>query len=590
MTKSVDLNIAEASLNINDISESNIVEGTEISIRYEFDSDNFNLDKFELIDLSADTVVSSQKETAENSEFEWEYFNYIVKPGLNYLSVKAKSLSDDLFVADTIRFNAKYYNITVSSIDSIAINDINADEVEFTVSLEDDQRLTDSIKVYIDNKLLSIERNVSENEYKYLIDMTTGYSQGSHIFKVQSYLNNNKIVTETKSLVLYFIPITFDKKVVSTGKPKYLRQTSENEYLLLSHDEGSNSVYIKFFNDRGEEITSKARDFKPNGTINVIKETNYGGYILAGSKDNKIWIKKLKSDATDDWENTYSTVNVHVEETDTVIQADITGYEAIDIIETEQNGLVLLANSMITDGNKEKNVITLKLYSNGEVQKSGPASDKVNVLNISIFYPEEDTDVDTDYFYGTGLIYKGNNVFTMTGYYKLTDRDNTDIWIADLEDDLESNFKYHKDMVITYGGSGNDRSYTINENIVAGYSQSANGTDMWVLDYSGFNVNPTWDVTFGTDKDEIAYSVASASDGNYIVAGYTEKNGNKDIYFVNFSGPDNKYKLNWEKMYSEDGDQSVRIIKKTIDNGFILAVEDKGNTRLIKLNSSGNIK
>jgi len=150
-----------------------------------------------------------------------------------------------------------------------------------------------------------------------------------------------------------------------------------------------------------------------------------------------------------------------------------------------------------------------------------------------------------------------------------------------------------------YGGSSDDRGYSVQQTsdggyILAGHTKSytygnedlaiyklnSNGTKVWFRHYGGA----------GTDY---AISIDQTSDGGYIVAGYTwsYSYGNTDfaIYKLNSSG--NKV---WFKHYGGTSSDNAYSIQQTLDGGFIVA----GNTSsftyggidiaIYKLNSSGN--
>ena len=109
-----------------------------------------------------------------------------------------------------------------------------------------------------------------------------------------------------------------------------------------------------------------------------------------------------------------------------------------------------------------------------------------------------------------------------------------DIWILKL--DQTGTVSWQK----TYGGSGDDDAYSIQQTtdggyIVAGSTSSfgAGNYDMWILklDQTG---TVSWQKTYGGSGGDCAYSIQQTSDGGYIVAGYTTSfgAGNDDMWIL----------------------------------------------------------
>jgi len=148
----------------------------------------------------------------------------------------------------------------------------------------------------------------------------------------------------------------------------------------------------------------------------------------------------------------------------------------------------------------------------------------------------------------------------------------------------------------TFGGSGNDYGYSVQQTsdggyIIAGYTQffGAGGYDVYLIktDSEG---NLKWQKTFGGRNDDEGYSVQQTSDGGYIIAGYTTSfgGGGYDVYLVKTDPNGN---LLWQKTFGVGIGWSVQ---QTSDGGYIIAGETSSfgaggkDVYLIKTDPNGN--
>jgi hypothetical protein len=128
----------------------------------------------------------------------------------------------------------------------------------------------------------------------------------------------------------------------------------------------------------------------------------------------------------------------------------------------------------------------------------------------------------------------------------------------------------------TFGGPNNDAAKSVIQTsddgyIIAGYTQSygAGGNDFYLVktDPSG---NMEWEKTFGGEYDDIAKSVDQATDGGYIVAGYTESygEGSNDFYLVK---TDQYGNMEWQNTFGGSLSDRAESVDQTTDGGYIIA-------------------
>jgi hypothetical protein len=173
-----------------------------------------------------------------------------------------------------------------------------------------------------------------------------------------------------------------------------------------------------------------------------------------------------------------------------------------------------------------------------------------------------------------------------------------DVWILKL--DSIGNVQWQK----AYGGSATDYAYSVQQTsdggyIVASYTYSFSsgnyGGDAWVLKLDS-NGNVQWQKTYGGSDDDRAYSIQQTSDGGYIVAGSTcSYNGadswDCDVWVLKLDSIGN---VQWQKTYG-GGDDTASSVQQTVDGGYIVAGTTfsfgagNGDIWVLKLNADGTI-
>jgi hypothetical protein len=154
----------------------------------------------------------------------------------------------------------------------------------------------------------------------------------------------------------------------------------------------------------------------------------------------------------------------------------------------------------------------------------------------------------------------------------------------------------------TFGGTGIDYANSIQQTsdsgyILAGYTTSfgAGLEDVYLIktDYKG---DTLWTRTYGGSGDDRGYSVQQTSDGGYIIAGYSfsfTASSFADVYLIKTnSGGDTL----WSKTYGGANDDKVFFVRQTSDGGYILtgstlsfgSMSGAGDLYLIKTDVDGD--
>jgi len=171
---------------------------------------------------------------------------------------------------------------------------------------------------------------------------------------------------------------------------------------------------------------------------------------------------------------------------------------------------------------------------------------------------------------------------------------NYDVWL--IKTDTYGNKVWDK----TFGGNSEDFANAVQQTsdggyILAGYTKSygAGFSDVWLVktDADG---NKVWDKTFGGSNSDIANSVQQTIDGGYIIAGFTqpdETTGATDILIIKTDADGNKI---WDKTFGGNASDAIYAVQQASDGGYILAgyTESYGaggyDAWLIKTDADGN--
>jgi uncharacterized delta-60 repeat protein len=153
----------------------------------------------------------------------------------------------------------------------------------------------------------------------------------------------------------------------------------------------------------------------------------------------------------------------------------------------------------------------------------------------------------------------------------------------------------------TYKCSRFDCAYSIQQTVdggyvVAGYTSSfgAGQYDAWVLKLNSTG-GVTWQKTYGGTSDDKTYSIQQTVDGGYVVAGYTNSSveGPHDFWVLKLNSTGG---VTWQKTYGRAGDNEAYSVRQTYDGGYIVAGTTDlgelwyGNFWVLKLDSSGSVK
>ncbi|USS40484.1 hypothetical protein NF865_09305 [Thermococcus aggregans] len=190
--------------------------------------------------------------------------------------------------------------------------------------------------------------------------------------------------------------------------------------------------------------------------------------------------------------------------------------------------------------------------------------------------------LEVDRAYAVGIASNGDVIVVgVTNYLG-----GVDIWVLRLDEN--GNVKWQK----TFGGSEskNDEAYTIaiaenGDIIVAGFTASFGDVwgDVWVLRLDE-NGNVKWQKTYGGEWSDVAYAVDIANNGDIIVAGWTESfgAGGKDVWVLRL---DKNGNVKWQKTYGGSSWNRAYAIAIAPNGDIIVATH-----YLLRLGPDGELK
>jgi len=323
-----------------------------------------------------------------------------------------------------------------------------------------------------------------------------------------------------------------------------------------------------------------------------IQQTSDGGYVVAGVTESffdesaDIWILKLASDGTIEWQKTYGRDH---------------GDGAYSIQQTSDGGYVVAGyypsvgwNIWVLKLSSDGNIEWQKYYRGNYDQERGRSIQQTTdggyiVASDPVHWdqPESDYDISVSKLTSNGDIewyktYRGSENdhaysiqqtteggYVVAGETESFGAGNSDIWILKLASD--GTIEWQK----TYGGYASDGANSIRQTVDGGYvvagqsnSFGAGNSDIWVLKLAS-DGTVEWQKTYGGSQKDDAYSIQQTSDGGYVVAGQTDSfgAGSIDIWVLKLASDGT---VEWQKTYGGYASDAAGSIQRQLMEGMSL--------------------
>lgn len=375
-------------------------------------------------------------------------------------------------------------------------------------------------------------------------------------------LNSTHSLTET---------ITFNKIFPNRGNAWFtsVYQTQDEGYIAVGTIETETNeksdIWVVKTDNKGEIMWEKTYGDSGWDKANDIYQTKDGGFILIAENLTKkfpgriVRIYKLNENGKISWERTFTFSDDN---------------EVNSVIETSKGNYIIIGSLFFLD-KKNSYLWVLKLDKKGRVLWNN-------------------TYGGTTWDAGHSICPTSDNGYIIAGITEDKETGLKNVWIVKL------NEKGKKTWDKNYGRYYWDAAYSIQETyngnyVAAGYtySKKTKKSRMWIL-YLNKQGDIVWDKILGGDNWDGARSLQQTSDNKFIIAGFTKSKGlkGKNAWIVKI---DENGDILWEKLYGDNNDDEIFSIKKTRDNGYILAgyttsIEAEAkDCWLLKLDQNGDL-
>lgn len=347
-----------------------------------------------------------------------------------------------------------------------------------------------------------------------------------------------------------------------------VRQTNDGSYIIggYTHDQTNmHDLLLYKLSPYGRVLWQKRLGGSEYEAATDIQQTYDGGYIVVGYKGSytyenlNFWVLKFDENGNVVWQKEFG---------------DIGSDTAYSVHQMTDEGYIIGGHVDSQQGNNE-DAWALKLFPDGSIEWNqvfgGSKIDEARCIRQT-----------------------SDKGYVFCGKTSSEGRGGTDLMVIKLGINREIEWQ------MGYGGTKDDAAYYIEQTndkgyIVAGGTKSygAGGEDMWILKLD-FNGIAQWQLTYGGDYDDCAFSVQQIENQNYIVAGTVQKTsgGPKYIWLLQL---DEAGGIEWQKIYGKNEDDYAYCARQTKGGGIITAGSTKSyssagtNIFVMKTDGEGNV-
>ena len=340
--------------------------------------------------------------------------------------------------------------------------------------------------------------------------------------------------------------ITFERTYggPSADYGNFVQQTSDGGYIITgytySFGAGGTDVYLLKTNFLGDTLWTKTYGGTASDVGFSVQQTSEGGYIIVGetfSFGSGAWdVYLIKTDSFGDtrWTRTYGGNDVDV---------------GFSVQQTSEGGYII-AGYTSSFGITRDDVYLLKINPFGDTLWTKAYGGTLNDGGYSV-----------QEISGGGFIIVGFTYSYGAGSY--------DVYL------IKTDSLGDTTWTRTYGGTSGDHGSSIQETsdkgfIIAGFTQSfgAGGLDVYLIKADSFG-NTLWTKTYGGIEWDEGRSVHKMSDEGFIIIGYTDSFGTGgDVYLIK---TDSLGETLWTRTFGGTNFDEGLSVQETSDGEYILA-------------------
>jgi uncharacterized delta-60 repeat protein len=327
-----------------------------------------------------------------------------------------------------------------------------------------------------------------------------------------------------------------------------VRQTSDGGYIVAGFTEsfgaGDKDFYLVKTNSQSEPLWTRTYGGGYWDNAYSVQQTADGGYIVAGYTNSfgagswDFYLVKTNSLGDPLWTRTYG--GSHFDEASSVQQTADGGYIVAGVTYSFGAG---------TPG-----------YTNMYLVKTDSLGDTLWTRTYG----------GSHYDWANSVQQTADGGYIVAGYTWSFCADSGDFYL------VKTNSLGDTLWTRTYGGSGGDYAYSVQQTadggyIVAGTTESfgAGGWDFYLVKTNSLG-DALWTRTYGGSSHDEASSVQQTADGGYIVAGFTYSfgAGGWDFYLVKTNSLGDTL---WTRTYGGSDLDMAYSVQQTADGGYIVA-------------------
>jgi len=388
-------------------------------------------------------------------------------------------------------------------------------------------------------------------QYKFVVKLLTAFA----VFSMLSVITTNAAVGDlntasktiagnTRSVAAPSVQWeqTFGGSVGnSTGKG--VQQTTDDGYIIVgttfSFGAGKAAIYLVKTDSFGKKQWEQTFGGNVgNSTARGIQQTTDGGYIIVGQTDSfstgklKAYLIKTDSSGKKQWEQTYGGNAFNV---------------GASVQQTTDGGYIIAGSTLV---DKTLLIYLVKIDSSGKVQWEQTFGSGVQNAGTSIRQTSDG-----------GYIVAGTNIQSLDQAYAYL-----------VKTDSSGKVQWEK----TFGEKGTSIGMFAQQTKDSGYvlggvtnSSGAGKQDFYLVKTDSSGVKQ-WQQTYGGTGDDLAYTVQQTTDGGYIMVGGTESfaANRTQAYLVKSDSSGN---MQWQETFGGSGNSTGMDVQQTRDGGYIVA-------------------